>query len=1115
MENRAWSPATPLAQADDPLSSAETEDEERIRERQHLKGETPPSEDRLGVRDGPSTPELDSKKSLASTPPKKILRVRSDGKLSSPKNSDMSNEIRPRRRGRPKQQIEKPSNGIVIIKYGRRKKARIFVGQKINAILSAPLVIAKDVAASKLVEKSSPDQKKPTHPFFTSGISRALGKSTPDSTEGTKELDQEQDTSAPKLLSPRKARVNSKPPGIPTNIYSNVAFGLPTFGSDHARITRFPGAKESLWPPSGMVHVGISSKASPDLISTQDEAKIPPRRRKLKQTQINIQTDEEVLRPAMDILRSTRVTEDTQTHAEIPRVRQFQRPRRHVMPGVELQEIIHQRIHHKLALRELDRIQDLDELGVLNLQPDAPPALHRVFKGIATSRSAFDRFEWESYDWAHKYAPKTAEDVLQQGKEALMIRDWLRSLTVTSVGTQNLPALSNRNLKPGKRKKRRVKERDEFIVSSDEEVAEMTELSDPEGFESSRPGSLKRTVFRTWDKVNSGPGQRASHAIVLSGPNGCGKSATVYAVAQELGFEVFEINSGSRRSGKDILDKVGDMAHNHLVGKESNGEAKDAESHTEDIQRLSEKLQQDLDSGRQGTMQSFFQSKGPGKEKLSSRKIKENDDCLKSNPIQKERKSQKQSLILLEEVDILFEEDKLFWITVLDLIANTRRPLIMTCTDETLLPLDEMMVFGIFRFYPCSEQLATDYLLLLACNEGHLLERDAVSALYKAKRYDLRASIFELQFFCQMAIGDRKGGLEWMLLNAKPRDDIFIEQQAPLRVVSENTYYKGCGWLGGEKRPMSHLPTIIEEVDISLYTCNMWDIDLADEETQLAASGPKIRAARGHILSQLQELDQLFEAYSLTDMLPIGELRETSMVPLDITQPECSEKLRNQFVEGVPLIQADIMEDAEGFGLELAITLRAIAARTANTYQGHGASDISERTIAAIITKSSQRSPQDVLSYQSMSFAFDPISRSQKPALGIAKGDSISSFESPTSVIVEDVAPYIRSIVSYDLRLEEQRQQLEAATLKPGKDGGQTRKTRASRAALEGGSKANTRRERWFPNSTNYDLVLETGGQQWQEVALSMMNMERSESVGSGDMTARSTPASSMADELQ
>jgi DNA polymerase III delta prime subunit len=54
-------------------------------------------------------------------------------------------------------------------------------------------------------------------------------------------------------------------------------------------------------------------------------------------------------------------------------------------------------------------------------------------------------------------------------------------------------------------------------------------------------------------------------AMILTGPLGVGKSATVYACARSLGFEVLEINPGTLRSGKAVTALFGEASQSHRI----------------------------------------------------------------------------------------------------------------------------------------------------------------------------------------------------------------------------------------------------------------------------------------------------------------------------------------------------------------------------------------------------------------------------------------------------------------------------------------------------------------------------------------------------------------------
>lgn len=153
---------------------------------------------------------------------------------------------------------------------------------------------------------------------------------------------------------------------------------------------------------------------------------------------------------------------------------------------------------------------------------------------------------------------------------------------------------------------------------------------------------------------------------------------------------------------------------------------------------------------------------------------------------------------------------------------------------------------------------------------------------------------------------------------------------------------------------------------------------------------------------------------------------------------------------------------------------------------------------------------QTPVTRSSLSAAFSPIASSPK-ALSI--GPYIASFENTKSVVVEEVAPYVRSIVSYDMRLEEQRLRLNSLLSEGARNGKRIRTTRASRAALEGGSKANTRRERWFSERTNFPLVLQTGGSGWQGIALQRATCLSSDQ-GDGDTAPEASRQTSVASTI-
>lgn len=1044
--------------------------------------------------DAPATPpkEVSSLPEESPSHPKKMLKLRPNGKLLSPKSQNRDAGPNSRKKRKATESASSQKSRIAVIKYGVDEHSRSAIAQKIQAVIERHKTVQQTKETSRVSPQRPVQPPKPTHPFFLGKSARAteINPSAPHDAAENRAILEKRKTNILSITSPSKAGLLNRNSG---KTWTDIA-------GSFQRVPRLPGALEAIWPPNGMVHVRSPAGYADAPIGLPCESTLPFHQRKLKNALIRINESE-------SILRRYRITREICIDAEVMSPMVVPRPTRTIMTGLGLQQRVLGNI--KCSPGGLKPVVDPFQDELCSSQPQLKPGLpavhsgiSRLFQSIPGSMTAFNKFECENIDWAHKYAPKRAEDVLQLGPEVFILKDWLESFTINAVeninGSKRIRESSPTSTNPGgkKRRRRRAEALDGFVVSSDEEADQMNEVPTfrHSGVAASGESSLKRSVVRGVDSSQKhGVHDRSNNVVIISGPHGCGKTAAVYAVAQELGFEIFEINAGSRRSGRDLLDKVGDMTRNHLINHSGEAEHKETVEDGEDVLRLTDSFKKDIASGRQGTMQSFFHPKPETKTKPRGRPRKGDDaPKVKGSPTKaspekasaKNPKNQKQSVILLEEVDILFEEDKQFWVTILEMIMRSKRPIIMTCVEESLIPIEDLPLFAILRFTPPPEYLAVDYLLLLACNEGHLLSRDAVATLYAIKQNDLRASIAELDFYCQMAIGDTQGGLGWFLIG--PSTQLGQDQKGEaLRVVSEDSYPKDIGLLS--RCHLLHPADNALEYETELLSeiWHGWGVDMVNGENFVdsdsyreAATLPKERN-----LAYLQAFDNAYEAFSVADICsPLG-LRLGNSTVLDTSQPKLLEKSRANYAEGANLLQADPSVDQMGTSTNIALTLRLLAHRQLPFQRSLNPGPMADELPAFF--KTLQKAPPVTL--ETLHEAFTAL----KPAV-------ISTFSMPISTLTTEVAPFIRSITAFDLRLEEQRRQLEALRSNPrdGANGKRTRTTRASRAALEGGAKATTRRERWFPKTLDFGLVSRTGGASWMEAALGTANFENGDEYG-------------------
>jgi DNA polymerase III delta prime subunit len=1065
------------------------------------------------------------------TKPKKILRLNTKtGTIGSPPSKKHAPLVEKTTRVTRQKQ---PPSKLVIARYGEGTHLPAEIGPKIGQILDGTAT-ASSLAPKSLAPDPKPLSRKVAganqgaapHPFF-------LGKAALNAPAAQARVSPTPDDKASSRLKEPMASIFSGS-AVPKKPLSTVRNSTPSgfggFGGNSAKILKFPGAVEPAWPWKGITHVrGTNNLLAEPVLLSSPFLNLPPRDKKSKSHAVEVTADEDVIDALATDLRIPALVKSIReiNLDEYPPLPDCLRtPTKHIMTGPKLQLQVQRELSTPLSSPNISKDESASEDELQRPGPkkaSSHPALANIYNNLATSLSAFDQSQCETQSWAQKYAPKAAVEVLQTGREAAILKEWLQTLTVQSVETgsgdrSHSRASSVSRRAPGKRKQK-SKKLDGFVVSSDEDDGDMDEITEPEDNATPRGSQgAKRTVVRTSNADTKGSG-RLTNAVVVSGPHGCGKTAAVYAVAKELGFEIFEINSSSRRSGKDIFERVGDMTHNHLVQSAKSAQRETApEPVDEDTKRIADALKSDIMSGRQGTMNSFFKPKDAAKPNAKPKKsdaTASKTETTKTNAISKAPpKQQKQSLILFEEADILYEEDKQFWATVISMIVQSKRPIIITCTNESVIPLDALALHAIIRFTPPPVDLATDYMLLVAASEGHIIRREAAKTLYEGRCLDLRASLTELNFWCQIAIGDLKGGLGWYYARWPPGSDVD-ENGNTIRVVSENTYEPGMGWLSHDFLKSRMSPMDIEE-EILHETQDGWHLDIGDDEGSL--NQRSLWATKIHTQSKGKRDDiaalsiyaDFVDTLSAADVCAGGGFAADNEVQLDASLPELSSKVRDDYILAHELIEASPLVSFDNTRKDVSLWMRSRARKYFHIDQhiAHGfevPSELDRPSEAEIIEliKRERCSPSISLSRHDYSLAFDPIAEPEKTSLYSTGSLEASSFDRHFSLITVDIAPYVRSIAAYDNRLQQDRTRLSNLMSEGGRRGKRMRTTRSAMSALEGGVRSTTRKDRYFGPGLNPYLVLRTGMQSWLDAAAAALESksianESSEDAESG-----------------
>ncbi|VTJ67147.1 Hypothetical predicted protein [Marmota monax] len=356
--------------------------------------------------------------------------------------------------------------------------------------------------------------------------------------------------------------------------------------------------------------------------------------------------------------------------------------------------------------------------------------------------------------WTEKYQPQNASELIGNELAIKKLHSWLKDW-------KRRAELEERQNLKGKREEKQE------------------DLSDSKDFKGSSD-----------DEEES----RLCNTVLITGPTGVGKTAAVYACAQELGFKIFEVNASSQRSGRQILSQLKEATQSHQVDKQGVNSQKPCFFNSYNIGKSPKKLNSPkkvVTSPRKlppSSPKSNGQKRGIPPKTLAnyfkvSSKSKNNEEIgelLESNKGIKNSLEQKQitqtksasvpnsnvkefgaeepnrknatSLILFEEVDVIFDEDAGFLNAIKTFMATTKRPVILTTSDPTFSLLFDGCFEEINFSTPSLLNVAT-YLQMICLTENFRTDVKDFVTLLTANGCDIRKSILYLQFWIRSGGG--------------------------------------------------------------------------------------------------------------------------------------------------------------------------------------------------------------------------------------------------------------------------------------------------------------------------------------------------------------------------
>ncbi|KAL6907527.1 hypothetical protein ACP4OV_002566 [Aristida adscensionis] len=230
------------------------------------------------------------------------------------------------------------------------------------------------------------------------------------------------------------------------------------------------------------------------------------------------------------------------------------------------------------------------------------------------------------------------------------------------------------------------------------------------------------------------------NVLLITGPVGCGKSAAVFACAREQGFNVIEVNTSDMRNGAYVRQKFEEATRSHGLEKWSQ----------EDVTNPPRDDSLDPASGTPDSTE--YQHSQPYATRISFDRDQQKSHVgyYSNSNVSDEVPNQviNKTLILFEDVDTVFDEDRGFIPAILKMAESTKWPIILTSNrrDPSLPHLLNQLVLD-FK-YPSSAELLS-HVDMVCKSEGVDVTIPQLKHIIDISLGDIRRTIMLLQFWYQ------------------------------------------------------------------------------------------------------------------------------------------------------------------------------------------------------------------------------------------------------------------------------------------------------------------------------------------------------------------------------